>query len=121
MQCFAVICYKLKCVCCWCNHCCTVCQAELARKLEACQRSKGHYKEQWARALRELARYRQQQQKTEKARLQDQQRELDHMRLRYLAAEERAVTHTDGVVAAEGVGGSGGVSEVERLKAEVEM
>ena len=43
------------------------------------------------------------------------------MRLRYLAAEERAVTHTDGVVTAEGVGGSGGVSEVERLKAEVEM
>lgn len=41
----------------------TVCgvfvKAELERKLESCTKSKLHYKQQWGRALKELARIKQ--------------------------------------------------------------
>uniref|UniRef100_W5KZB6 Centrosomal protein of 120 kDa n=1 Tax=Astyanax mexicanus TaxID=7994 RepID=W5KZB6_ASTMX len=49
-------------------------KGELERKLESTTKSKLHYKQQWGRALKELARFKQ---------------ELEHMRLRYLAAEEK--------------------------------
>ena len=64
---------------------------ELERKLEAANKSKVHYKQQWGRALRDLGRMKQQEQAAAKARLKKQERELEHMRLRYLAAEEKEV------------------------------
>ena len=64
---------------------------ELERKLESSNKSKIHYKQQWGRALRELARLKQQEQTAAKARLKKQERELEHMRMRYLAAEEKGV------------------------------
>lgn len=66
-------------------------QAELERKLETSNKSKIHYKQQWGRALRELARLKQQEQTAARARLKKQEQELEHMRLRYLAAEEKEV------------------------------
>ena len=66
-------------------------QADLVRKLETANKSKIHYKQQWGRALRELARIKQQEQTAARARLKKQEQELEHMRLRYLAAEEKEV------------------------------
>lgn len=66
-------------------------QTELERKLETANKSKIHYKQQWGRALRELARLKQQEQTAARARLKKQEQELEHMRLRYLAAEEKEV------------------------------
>lgn len=66
-------------------------KVELERKLDSLTKSKIHYKQQWGRALKELARLKEKQQSEAKARLVRQQQELEHMRLRYLAAEEKEV------------------------------
>ncbi|XP_032646655.1 centrosomal protein of 120 kDa isoform X4 [Chelonoidis abingdonii] len=68
---------------------------ELERKLESATKSKLHYKQQWARALKELARLKQREQENAMARLKKQQQELEHMRLRYLAAEEKEMGKTE--------------------------
>jgi len=68
---------------------------EVDRKLEASTKSKIHYKQQWGRALRELARIKLNEQEAAKVRLKKQQHELDHMKLRYLAMEEKQVMKTD--------------------------
>lgn len=70
-------------------------QVELERKLDSLTKSKIHYKQQWGRALKELAHLKERQQAEAKARFQKQQQELEHMRLRYLAAEEKEVTKTE--------------------------
>ncbi|XP_059825646.1 centrosomal protein of 120 kDa isoform X1 [Hypanus sabinus] len=70
-------------------------KVELERKLESATKSKLHYKQQWGRALKELARLKQREQENAMARLKKQQQELEHMRLRYLAAEEKEVVKTD--------------------------
>lgn len=70
-------------------------KVELERKLESATKSKLHYKQQWARALKELARLKQREQESAMARLKKQQQELEHMRLRYLAAEEKELGKTD--------------------------
>uniref|UniRef100_A0A671L070 Centrosomal protein of 120 kDa n=1 Tax=Sinocyclocheilus anshuiensis TaxID=1608454 RepID=A0A671L070_9TELE len=62
---------------------------ELERKLESATKSKLHYKQQWGRALKELARFKQREQENAMTRLKKQQQELEHMRLRYMAAEEK--------------------------------
>ncbi|XP_065671488.1 centrosomal protein of 120 kDa isoform X3 [Hydra vulgaris] len=64
---------------------------ELERKIEAVSKSKVHYKQQWGRALRELARLKTGEQEAAKVRLKRQHDELEHMKLRYLAAEENKV------------------------------
>ncbi|XP_062854380.1 centrosomal protein of 120 kDa isoform X2 [Trichomycterus rosablanca] len=64
-------------------------KSELERKLESTTKSKLHYKQQWGRALKELARFKQREQENAMTRLKKQQQELEHMRLRYLAAEEK--------------------------------
>nr|XP_020646317.1 centrosomal protein of 120 kDa [Pogona vitticeps] len=64
-------------------------KGDLERKLESATKAKLHYKQQWARALKELARLKQREQESAMARLKKQQQELEHMRLRYLAAEEK--------------------------------
>uniref|UniRef100_A0A4W3INE9 Centrosomal protein 120 n=1 Tax=Callorhinchus milii TaxID=7868 RepID=A0A4W3INE9_CALMI len=70
-------------------------QVEFERKLESATKSKLHYKQQWGRALKELARLKQREQENAMARLKRQQQELEHMRLRYLAAEEKEVVKTE--------------------------
>ncbi|XP_057289267.1 centrosomal protein of 120 kDa isoform X3 [Pezoporus wallicus] len=70
-------------------------QVELERKLESATKSKLHYKQQWTRALKELARLKQREQENAMAYLKKQQQELEHMRLRYLAAEEKELGKPD--------------------------
>ncbi|KAM6289430.1 centrosomal protein of 120 kDa [Aegotheles albertisi] len=70
-------------------------KVELERKLESATKSKLHYKQQWTRALKELARLKQREQENAMAHLKKQQQELEHMRLRYLAAEEKELRKTD--------------------------
>ncbi|XP_075457021.1 centrosomal protein of 120 kDa isoform X1 [Ascaphus truei] len=70
-------------------------KVELDRKLESATKSKLHYKQQWGRALKELARIKQREQETAMVRLKKQQQELEQMRLRYLAAEEKDVVKTE--------------------------
>ncbi|XP_076994921.1 centrosomal protein of 120 kDa isoform X4 [Tamandua tetradactyla] len=70
-------------------------KVELERKLESATKSKLHYKQQWGRALKELARLKQREQESQMARLKKQQEELEQMRLRYLAAEEKDTVKTD--------------------------
>ncbi|XP_063434844.1 centrosomal protein of 120 kDa-like [Mytilus trossulus] len=70
-------------------------KVELERKLDTVNKSKVHYKQQWGRALKELARLKQKEQTAAKAELKRQQQELEHMRLRYLAAEEKEVVKSD--------------------------
>ncbi|ETE61854.1 Centrosomal protein, partial [Ophiophagus hannah] len=69
-------------------------KGDLERKLESATKAKLHYKQQWARALKELARLKQREQETAMARLKKQQQELEQMRLRYLAAEEKELGKT---------------------------
>ena len=54
-------------------------------------KSKVHYKQQWGRALRELACIKKNEHEAAKAHLRKQEHELEHMKLRYLAAEEKEV------------------------------
>ncbi|XP_061172082.1 centrosomal protein of 120 kDa-like isoform X1 [Saccostrea echinata] len=70
-------------------------KVELERKIDALSKSKLHYKQQWGRALKELARLKQKEQASAKAELKRQQQELEHMRLRYLAAEEKEVVNSE--------------------------
>ncbi|XP_006871693.1 PREDICTED: centrosomal protein of 120 kDa [Chrysochloris asiatica] len=70
-------------------------KVELERKLESATKSKLHYKQQWGRALKELARLKQREQESQMARLKKQQEELEQMRLRYLAAEEKDTVRTE--------------------------
>lgn len=70
-------------------------KVELERKLESATKSKLHYKQQWGRALKELARLKQREQESQMARLKKQQEELEQMRLRYLAAEEKEMVKTE--------------------------
>ncbi|XP_037657008.1 centrosomal protein of 120 kDa isoform X1 [Choloepus didactylus] len=70
-------------------------KVELERKLESATKSKLHYKQQWGRALKELARLKQREQESQMARLKKQQEELEQMRLRYLASEEKDTVKTD--------------------------
>ncbi|KAG8456252.1 hypothetical protein GDO86_002153 [Hymenochirus boettgeri] len=70
-------------------------KVELERRLESATKSKLHYKQQWGRALKELARVKQREQENAMARLRKQQQELEHMRLRYLAAEEKEVVNAE--------------------------
>ncbi|XP_036081486.1 centrosomal protein of 120 kDa isoform X3 [Rousettus aegyptiacus] len=70
-------------------------KVELERKLESATKSKLHYKQQWGRALKELARLKQQEQESQMARLKKQQEELEEMRLRYLASEEKDTVKTE--------------------------
>ena len=66
-------------------------QVELERKLESANKSKIHYKQQWAKALKELGKVKQSEQTAAKAKLKQQEKELEEMRLRFLAAQEKEV------------------------------
>lgn len=67
-------------------------KSELERKLSTALKSKQHYKEQWNRALKELATYRQRQQTTAREVLQRQLLELESMRARHVHnAEQKSI------------------------------
>uniref|UniRef100_A0A8C2X3K0 Centrosomal protein 120 n=1 Tax=Cyclopterus lumpus TaxID=8103 RepID=A0A8C2X3K0_CYCLU len=70
-------------------------KVELERKLESTTKSKLHYKQQWGRALKELARFKQREQENAVTRLKKQQAELEAMRLRYLATEQKEAVHEE--------------------------
>ncbi|XP_061585706.1 centrosomal protein of 120 kDa-like [Cololabis saira] len=70
-------------------------KVELERKLESTTKSKLHYKQQWGRALKELARFKQREQENAVIRLKKQQAELEAMRLRYLATQEKEAVQQD--------------------------
>nr|XP_046241768.1 centrosomal protein of 120 kDa [Scatophagus argus] len=70
-------------------------KVELERKLESTTKSKLHYKQQWGRALKELARFKQREQENAMTRLKKQQAELEAMRLRYLATEQKEAVQKD--------------------------
>nr|XP_046202482.1 centrosomal protein of 120 kDa isoform X1 [Oncorhynchus gorbuscha] len=70
-------------------------KVELERTLESTTKSKLHYKQQWGRALKELARFKQREQESAMTRLKKQQQELETMRLRYLAAEEKEAVKSE--------------------------
>ncbi len=57
--------------------------------MSALAKSKAHYKEQWSKALSELATSRQKEQAAARERLLTQQRELETMRMQYMEAEHQ--------------------------------
>jgi centrosomal protein CEP120 len=67
----------------------------LERKLEACIKSKSHYKEQWIKALQEIGNLKKREEENSKAFLKKQQIELDHLRMKYLAAEENSLARSE--------------------------
>ena len=64
-------------------------QAELERKLSSLTKSKQHYKEQWSKALSELATLRQREQAAARNKLLTQQQELEALRVQYLQQEQQ--------------------------------
>jgi centrosomal protein CEP120 len=68
---------------------------ERERQCNIATQTKQRYKAQWTRALQEIAKLQQEQRHSEDDRLKREQKELAHMRLQYLAREERTITNTD--------------------------
>ena len=64
-------------------------KAELERKLESTTKSKLHYKQQWGRTLKELAMMKKREQEHALANLKQQQQELETLKLRYMATDEK--------------------------------
>ena len=64
-------------------------QAELERKLTSLTKSKQHYKEQWSKALSELASNRQREQAVARNKLLTQQQELEALRVQYFQQEQQ--------------------------------
>ncbi|EDQ85615.1 uncharacterized protein MONBRDRAFT_29126 [Monosiga brevicollis MX1] len=80
---------------------------QLHRQLDAAQRSKDQYKQQWTKALHTVAQLRQKEQLLSREHLRQQQRELEHLRLQYLMKEERDVTGNE-------------MKEIAEIKAELQ-
>ncbi len=70
-------------------------RVELERKLDSMSKAKNHYKEQWTRALQEIALMKKREEANAKNLLKKQQQELEHLRMRYLAAEENELIKSD--------------------------
>ena len=68
---------------------------EVERKLDAMTKARNHYKEQWSKALLEIGNIKKKEEAGAKAALKKQQMELEHLRLRYLAAEENELIKSD--------------------------
>lgn len=66
-----------------------LCQAELERKVVSLTKSKQHYKDQWSKALSELAVSRQREQTVARNRLMTQQQELEALRVQYFQQEQQ--------------------------------
>ena len=68
---------------------------ELEKRIESLQKAKLHYKQQWGHALKELSLVREEQSKHSKRLVEQQQVDLDQMRIRYLAEEEKKLLNSD--------------------------
>ena len=72
-----------------------VAQVELEKKFEVATKEKAQYRQQLEKALSKIAEMQKKEKSAAKAQLLKEKRELDHMRLRYLAAEEKKVITTE--------------------------
>ncbi|XP_028661076.1 centrosomal protein of 120 kDa [Erpetoichthys calabaricus] len=70
-------------------------KVELERKLDSATKSKLHYKQQWGRALKELARLKKREQENTVIRMKKAQQEVENLKLHFLAAGEKEVVKTD--------------------------
>ncbi|CAF0771183.1 unnamed protein product [Brachionus calyciflorus] len=68
---------------------------ELDRKLDAMTKAKNVYKERWTQVLQEIALMKKREEANAKALLKKQQMELEHMKLKFLSAEENEKLKTD--------------------------
>lgn len=68
---------------------------ELERKLDSAAKARNHYKEQWTKAMQEISSLKKREEANAKAFLKKQQSELEHLRMRYLAAEENELIKSD--------------------------
>ncbi|RNA18235.1 hypothetical protein BpHYR1_023451, partial [Brachionus plicatilis] len=68
---------------------------ELERKLDAMTKAKNHYKEQWTKALQEIALMKKKEESNAKALLRRQQMELENMKMKFLSAEESEKLKSD--------------------------
>ena len=75
--------------------CIYVVQVELEKKLLIATKEKAQYRRQLEKALSKIAEMQKKEKSAAKAQLLREKRELDHMRLRYLAAEEKKVITTE--------------------------
>jgi centrosomal protein CEP120 len=69
--------------------------SELERHLAHTRKAKAQYKQEWTKALQTLSRQREKEQLSAKEHLRREQRELEHMRLQYLAQEERQLASNE--------------------------
>ena len=70
-------------------------KTEVERKLESAVKSKLHYKQQWFRTLKELETMKKREQDSALARLKQQQQELETLKLRCMATDEKAAIADD--------------------------
>ena len=70
-------------------------KGEVERKLESAVKSKLHYKQQWFRTLKELELMKKKEQESALARLKQQEQELESLKLRCLASDEKAAIADD--------------------------
>jgi hypothetical protein len=68
---------------------------ELERKCEALTKARNHYKDQWTNAVKEINAFKKREEANAKSLLKKQQMELEHLRLRYLAAEENQLIKSE--------------------------
>lgn len=68
---------------------------ELERKLDSITKARNHYKEQWTKAMQEISNTKRREEANAKVSLKKQQSELEHLRMRYLAAEENELIKSD--------------------------
>lgn len=61
----------------------------MEHKLETVTKSKQHYKDEWSKALKEVASLKHREQTVMRDQLKKQQLELEAMRVKYLRAEEQ--------------------------------
>jgi len=70
-------------------------QVDLEKKLDTAIREKGKYRQHLEKALEKIAATHQKEQSAVKAHLLKEKRELEHMRLRYMAADEKKVISSE--------------------------
>lgn len=58
-------------------------------------KAKNHYKEQWTRALQEISLIKKKEEANAKAMLKKQQLELDHLRMKFMANEEKEMIKSE--------------------------
>ena len=67
----------------------------MERKLDAITKARNHYKDQLTKAMQEINTLKRREEANAKSLLKKQQSELEHLRMRYLAAEENELIKSD--------------------------